>query len=396
MKLPTTSILVCLANISKVFGRLSDNDSETVCVKFALSDKELIKLISKPFYVYTTKSFFESGNMLRSFSINNVIKYTDDYVNQNHTFSKPTSEAKDPSEILLHLCNNIEEGINFLGLGKLLNPKDKIALQILIQGCVTNPSYLFLEKYLAYYPTYIKHLEEQQEKDKVPFEPKRVSLFTAIVRFILRLLGFGNKKEDSDVKSTVDTEDDRLEIKNIKQICESKRDKQSEFVGKNKYENDSDIISMNAADAIGMVGRILLGVEIRQAIIPKHQKVYKKIKYELGMLLSVIKLMNYDDLKSSPKFSGYLNLEADVIYYMNEFKSEFEALRENPEIDKNESMIEFIKYNKYELDKIIQKWISNGTDKPDTKNETTLVEEYVDYLHRALMVFEENTMNHHY
>lgn len=366
-----------------------------------LDFNKVVGIVSESFYFYTTTGLFETGND----EINNesVIKSTQLYVEESYEKSRKRNEpyqyehfdleprnknwpkkdesmyqySKDPNRtnkdvnkinflndgtyqslkdsdgqcsyfnnksILSYLCSNIIEGLGAINYQHNYDSMEDFFYTSFVFGTVFNPSGQFLQEYLVY--------KEKKRRENTSFLKWLSDLFWKILKFL-----FGSRKDNKN--------DESLELKDI---CDFKKELRS----KANTENICDEV----ASFIDEIGRMLLNVEVRQAVLPEYLEIHEKLRNELGMLLAAVKLMNFDDLKSS-KHSNLLNF--DVERFITENKHRLEKLKNSKSRNKQEVIDDFMIVNKYGISDWIEKsFKSQAVDK------ISKLEEYIYYLNKSI------------
>lgn len=380
MKLFTGNLIYIMTLISRVSTTSDVPNKQNLS---ELDENELISLVSKPFYIYTKTGLFGTAdsNLKRDY-IKKVIEYTEKYVSQSKAFDK------NPNEILSCLCENITKGLKATGLDALMYEKVEEFFNF---SFVYNPSQKVLDDYVDYC--------QGGTTKSSSFIQKLIDLIMFIPLFIIGLFSKSKDDEVTEEKEEEKSEEEKraelLQITIIKQLCKIKRDIEKD-INDQKNKDDGMDINGNVGLNLSKIAEILVGIEVRQVMIPEDSKIHNKLKNELGMLIAAIKLMNFDNLQLQTSiFKGLLHLDTNIKQFMVLLKVELEILKNSKaSSDRQDFTIRFLKENKSGLyDDIVKNWFMEVYTNTHPKDKTAILGEYIEHLHQSLVYSDENAKN---
>lgn len=310
-----------------------------------VSTRDFLRAITLPFCTYVTTDFFKTSDKDGKSEVSQaVIENMEKYVfgNENDLNSSRAQETT-PISFLTRLYDNILDGVKSCELD-IFNIKPKTIKETF--DALIEPSVFFLKRYIEF---------EEDQARRSPYIENR----------ILSISGFGNYNTFPRLKFVY------LVKEYLHRMIQTWK----------KNYGQSDAITIRGS--MMNIGCILVVLEIKQSVLPVDDAIYNKLKNDIGVLLSVIKLIGYEQgIFNEDK--GLLLMETDMKNFMEKTNIELDKFLQNTQDDKIQLIQLFITWEKNILIfNEVSSWLNRYFDESSLPNIDALLQKYIRNLHQA-------------
>lgn len=330
--------------------------------------RDELKMASIPFYTFTTTNFFDDTVYCDRIAqnIDAVILNTRKYLSENENYPNESTE-KNPEEILLYLYENIIGGFESYGLYEIVDN-----LNFRTEVTFFNMT-LFSEKVLSGY------LDFTKKKRFMYYVFQKLDWFAKYASY---LISYATEKDIAP-----------NHIASVEEMVDFlKQGRKSGWFSDDKFR-------VFIRDSLCNIGYLLLLLEIKHTAQPEGYSLYSRLKNELGILLTVVKMIVFKSGIAPDE--RYLVLDTDVKNYMGQVYQAFNRM--NVENVDNEGNVEnesisikrFLEQETTLIESTIEAWLlESDRIQPDFSEPNSIqnyiLKNYIESLHLASIDIKDN------